>query len=82
MTPETFDNELKNLSLLIGSWNADELFYECYKELLEKVRAENDASIKYSRASRIKKLALLQTQWLMNQWLIEKRKHEVFNNVG
>ncbi len=79
MEPEIFDAELKQLSQMVGSFKSDELFNACYLELLEKVRAENDAALKYAQASRMRALLMYQAQFLMNQWLIEKRKYEVFN---
>ena len=76
MTPEAFDNEIRTLSVMVGSWSSDELFAESYLELLEKVRAVNDPGLKHSWASRMKELALRQTQWLANEWLQAKREDE------
>lgn len=73
MRTETFEKELQNLSLLVGSWNADELFCSCYQDLLNKVKAGDGHEQKVEQAGRMRKLLMHQTEWMMNQWLSAKR---------
>lgn len=76
MKPETFDTELRNLAILVGSWDSDELFNDFYLELLEKIKAGEDPDIKYSQVIRMRKILMIQSEFLINAWLRAKRESE------
>lgn len=82
MTPETFDTELRNLGHMVGSWASDELFVESYKDLLMKVKKEQSAVLRMDRATRLKKLLMLQSRWLIQQWIDDDRKNKVGLSKG
>jgi len=57
-------------------WSSDELFVSFYEEILEKIKAGNDTAIKSSRAIRMRKLLMLQSEFIINEWLKTKRESE------
>ena len=76
MRTEQFNNELRNLSAMVNTWDADELFVVSYKDLLAKVKADEDRARRQQHAQRMRKLLMLQAQFLMNAWLEAKREEE------
>ena len=70
-----FETELKNLSLLVKSFDSDELFIESYKELLMKVKDGDDPSTKYNQAKRMKEILMVQTAFMMNEHIRAQRLH-------
>ena len=80
MENSLFENELRNLSLMAESWQSDTLFIQEYENLLGQVRKGTDQDVKYGQLLRMKKLALLQTAFLMRAYLREQRvqMHEIY----
>ena len=75
MENSIFERELKTLSMLVENWSSDELFTSSYAELLDQVKIGTDPDMKYGQLLRMKKLALIQTGFLMNGYLRAQRAH-------
>ena len=67
MTPQLFDDELRNLSKTVGTWDADELFPVMYEDLLAKIKAGTDQDRKIEQAQRMRKLLMNQARFLIQQ---------------
>lgn len=72
MRAEKFDNRLRILSALVGSFNSDELFIVEYADLLGDIKVDSDQQRRGRNAQRMRKLLMLQAEFLINAWLKEK----------
>ena len=72
MHQEQFERDVKNLSAMVGTWDADQLFNQEYEALLAKVRAGTNQEAKAEQAQRMRNLLMLQSEFLMNAWLTAK----------
>lgn len=77
MRAEQFDERLKILSAMIGSFSSDELFIVEYGDLLQDIKVDSDPQRRGRNAKRMKKLLMIQTEFLMNAWL--RAKHDAVN---
>lgn len=76
MKTENFDQELKTLAAMVGSFQSDVLFNQEYEALLAKIKMDSDLSRRQKKAKRLRKLLMHQAQFLMNEWLKAKREYE------
>ena len=77
MRTEKFDERLRILSTLVGSFNSDDLFIIEYGDLLKDIRTDEDRQRRAQHALRMRKLLMIQAEFLMNAWL--RAKHDVVN---
>jgi hypothetical protein len=73
MRAEKFDERLRILSAIVGSFDSDELFIIEYGDLLKDVKADEDPQRRQQHAQRMKKLLMIQAEFLLNAWLAAKR---------
>ena len=77
METTAFENELKTISTMIRSWSSDALFCDGYTELLYNIKRDTDIKRRRGHAKRLKLLLMVQTQWLMSEWLRAKRNEHL-----
>lgn len=73
MKTDKFDERLRILSAMVGSFSSDELFIIEYGDLLKDIRTDEDQQRRKQHAQRMKKLLMIQAEFLMNAWLAAKR---------
>jgi hypothetical protein len=73
MNNEIFENELKQLAMMAESWDSDTLFNVSYEQLLGRIKT-SDSSLRKDWLLRLKKLAMVQINFLMNAWLVADRE--------
>lgn len=76
MTQDEFNQAIKELEAVVGTPEGDELFNQLYGELLIKVAKEDDERIKRAHATRMRLLAVIQGQYLLNAWAKAKAEHD------
>ena len=72
MNEQEFNDKILALTFLIGEDEATELFNEEYESLLYAVKGLPGP--RYAKFARMKKVLLLQAEYLMNEWLKAKRE--------
>ena len=73
MHQEQFERELKNLAAMVATWDADELFTQEYEVLLTKIKAGTDQASRVEQVTRMRKLLMMQAEFLIKAWLAAKR---------
>ena len=74
MNEQEFNDKISALTFLIGEDAAVDLFNQEYETLLNDVKALPGP--RYAKFARMKKVLLLQAQYLMNEWLKANRESE------
>lgn len=72
MTDKEFEEKLLHLAFLVGEDGAEDAFAEEYEALLYAIKALSGP--RYEKFARLKKVLLLQAQYLMNEWLKAKKE--------
>jgi len=75
MKTDEFESRLKELSAMVGSDQAMELFNQSYENLLNEVKAQPEP--RYEMFARMRKLLMHQAAYLMKGWIRENRKQEM-----
>ena len=76
MTQDEFNAAIKELEAVVGTAEGDELFNQLYGELIIKVAKEDDERVKRAHATRMRLLAVIQGQYLINEWARQKAEHD------
>ena len=76
MTQDEFNQAIKELEAVVGTPEGDELFNQLYGELLIRVAKEEDERTKRAHATRMRLLAVIQGQYLLNEWAKAKAEHD------
>lgn len=76
MNQDEFNQAIMELEAVVGTAEGDELFNQLYGELLIKVAKEDDERIKRAHATRMRLLAVIQGQYLVNEWAKAKAEYD------
>lgn len=73
LTPEEFDRAVYEISACVGNSCACDLFEVLYSDLLQEVSHDPDHDRRTIRAARLRRLLMLQAEYLMNRYLTLQR---------
>lgn len=69
MKTEEFDTKLKELAMMVGSDQTDELFGNEYESLLKEIKKDEATPERQEMLQRMRRLLDLQAEFLMGEWL-------------
>jgi len=74
METSTFDERLKALAAITGSWKHSDAWSAEYEQMLKEVKADTDRARRYAQADRLRRLMDHQLEFMLNTWVAESRR--------